>query len=236
MNHDSLLEAAADLSRRLHAGDLDATLSQITAAAVELVPDVAFASITVRHAHDGLETVNATDDSLIALDEKQYALREGPCYDAATDRAQVVAPDLESDERFPHYGPAAVEAGVMAQAAFRLFERNGTQGALNLYSGRRGAFADLDGLAELFRHQAATAIAYAYEISNLQEALETRTTIGKAMGIVMERYQLNDERAFAFLTRLSQHRNVKLRRVAEELVDELGAQVGSPNGRESSPA
>jgi len=231
---DSLLEAAATLSRRLHAGDLDATLSQITEAAVELVPDVAFASISVRYADDGLETVNATDDSLVGLDEKQYALREGPCYDAATDRAQVVAPDLENDDRFPHYGPAAVAAGVRAQAAFRLFERNGTQGALNLYSCRPGAFADLDGLADLFRHQAATAIAYAYEISNLQEALETRTTIGKAMGIVMERYQLNDERAFAFLTRLSQHRNVKLRRVAEELVEELAERAGSSDGAGAS--
>jgi AmiR/NasT family two-component response regulator len=65
------------------------------------------------------------------------------------------------------------------------------------------------------------AIAYAYEVSSLSEALETRSTIGKAMGIVMERYQLSDERAFAFLTRLSQHRNVKLRLVAEELVSEL---------------
>jgi AmiR/NasT family two-component response regulator len=40
---------------------------------------------------------------------------------------------------------------------------------------------------------------------------------------VMARYQLNDERAFAFLTRLSQHRNVKLRHVAQEMVDEVAA-------------
>jgi AmiR/NasT family two-component response regulator len=34
----------------------------------------------------------------------------------------------------------------------------------------------------------------------------------------MERFKLNDERAFAFLKRLSSHRNVKLRVVAQELV------------------
>jgi AmiR/NasT family two-component response regulator len=39
------------------------------------------------------------------------------------------------------------------------------------------------------------------------------------VGIVMERYQLNDQRAFAFLQRLSSHRNVKLRLVAQEIVD-----------------
>jgi GAF domain-containing protein len=221
MTSKSLLETASDLARRLGPGDLDATLGQITEAAVELIPDVVFASITVRYDDGRIETGHATDDSLIALDEKQYVLREGPCYDAATDSAYVAVPDLESDERFPHYGPAAVAAGVRAQAAFRLFERNGTQGALNLYSPNKGAFESLDDVAVLFRSQAGTAIAYAHQISSLNEALETRTTIGKAMGIVMERYQLDDERAFAFLTRLSQNRNIKLRLIAEELVSQL---------------
>jgi GAF domain-containing protein len=229
----SLLETAAELSKRLSPGDLDATLSGITAAAVDLIPEVACASISIRR-DDRIETVDATDDCLIALDAKQYALREGPCYDAASDRDQVVAPDLGEDPRFPHYGPFAAEAGIGAQAAFRLFERGSTLGALNLYSTRKGAFADLDQLAALFRCQAAVAVAYAYDVQNLQEALETRTTIGQAVGIVMERYQLNDERAFAFLTRLSQHRNVKLCQVAEELVAELAAKADSGRKAETS--
>ena len=219
----SLLQLAQDLSDSLRPGDLDATLDRVTAAAVELLPEVAYASITVRHEDGRLETVSPTDESLLVLDEKQYALREGPCYDAASDRAQVASPDLEHDDRYPAYGPMAAEAGVAAQAAFRLFTRHGTEGALNLYSPKLGAFADLADVAALFRSQAGIVIAYAHEITNLREALETRTTIGKAMGIVMERYRLNDERAFAFLTRLSQHRNVKLRQVAEELVNELAA-------------
>ena len=226
MSADSLFDTASQLSRRLTPGDLDSTLGGITAAAVELIPQVTYASISVRH-DDRIETANPTDHSLVALDARQYELQEGPCYAAATDAAvaQVVAPDLANDPRFPQYGPFAVAAGFEAQAAFRLFERNSSLGALNLYSVERGAFADLEVLAALFRCQAAVAIAYAYDITNLQEALETRTTIGKAVGIVMERYQLNDERAFAFLTRLSQNRNVKLRQVAEELVGELAARV-----------
>jgi GAF domain-containing protein len=218
MTESSLLEIANRLAASLGPGDLDETLSRITAAAVELIPHVAYASITVRHQDGRLETVSPTDDALEVLDEKQYALREGPCYDAATDRAQVVSDDLGSDPRYTNYGPLAVAAGIFSQAAFRLFERNGTEGALNLYSTDCGAFTDLDGVAALFRSQAGIAVAYAHEVQNLTEALETRTTIGKAMGIVMERYRLNDERAFAFLTRLSQHRNVKLRLVAEEMV------------------
>ena len=34
----------------------------------------------------------------------------------------------------------------------------------------------------------------------------------------MERHELNDERAFALLKRLSSHANVKLRLVAEQIV------------------
>ena len=67
-------------------------------------------------------------------------------------------------------------------------------------------------------HQAAVAIAYASEITGLTEAVHARTVIGQAVGIVMQRYRLPDDRAFAFLVRLSQARNVKLRRVAQEMV------------------
>jgi GAF domain-containing protein len=220
-DESSLLKIAHSLAEHLAPGDLDVTLRNVTQAAVALIPHVAYASITVRYADGRLDTVSPTDASLTALDETQYTLREGPCYDAATDAARVLVPDLEDDPRYPSYGPVAVKAGIRAQAAFRLFDRNGTEGALNLYSLERGAFRDLDDVAALFQSQAGIAIGYAAEIENLEEALRTRTTIGKAMGIVMARYQLNDERAFAFLTRLSQHRNVKLRHVAQEMVDEV---------------
>jgi AmiR/NasT family two-component response regulator len=47
---------------------------------------------------------------------------------------------------------------------------------------------------------------------------QVHALIGKAVGIVMERYDLSDERAFAFLKRLSSHSNVKLRLVAEQVI------------------
>jgi hypothetical protein len=224
-----LLDAAQQLAKLLEPGDLDATLEKITLAAVELIPEVDYASITLRHADGQLETVQATDDCLRELDQRQYELREGPCYDAATDSVHVVSPDLAEDSRFPAYGPAAVEAGIKSQAAFRLYERNGGQAALNLYSRSTGSFTNLESVAVLFQSQAAIAIAYAHEVTTLREALATRTTIGQAVGIVMERFSLNEERAFAFLTRLSQNRNIKLRLIAEEMVTEVSgnAQVAS---------
>lgn len=220
-DHERILDAVRRLSESLKPGDLDATLQQITDAAVAVLPDVEHASITVWYDDGRLETSVPTDPMLLEVDRQQYELQEGPCYEAATETVHVISPNLAADERFPRYAPAALAQGIKAQAGLRLFETPKSQGALNLYSTRVGAFEDIETVAALFAHQAATAIAYAHEITNLQEALRTRKTIGQALGVLMERYQLTDERAFAFLTRVSQARNVKLRLVAEEMVAEL---------------
>jgi GAF domain-containing protein len=218
MSKDQLLEAARRLSQILTPGDLDHTLSQITTAAVQVLPDVAYASITVLHADGRLETGAPTDELLLPVDEAQHELRQGPCYQAAADSAHVIAPDLAADQRFPRYAAIAVAAGIRAQAGLPLFDAPTSTGALNLYSLHVGAFEDLGSLGQLFAHHSATALGYAQEVENLQEAVRTRGTIGKALGIVMERYKLTDQRAFAFLARLSQHGNLKLRLVAEKIV------------------
>jgi GAF domain-containing protein len=218
MTDERMTETARRLAQALEPGDLDETLQRITAAAVEVLPDADYASITVLHADGRLETVAATDDLLCAVDAAQSELREGPCYEAAVDAVHVVLPDLAAEPRFPQYATIATSAGIRAQAGIRLFDAPKSRGALNLYSTSVGAFADLESLAALFSHEAAVAISYANEISDLNEALRTRTMIGQAIGIVMERFELTDERAFAFLSRLSQDRNVKLRLVALEII------------------
>lgn len=215
---ESLLDAANRLARALAPADLDATLSAITGTAVEVLPQVDYASITIRQADDTLMSRAETTPVIVELDAQQYALREGPCYHAATSEPVVVSWNLALDDRFPNYGPLAAEQGILSQAGLRLFTGKTRQGALNLYSTKPAAFEEFDQLGALFATQAAMAVAYATELGNLREAMATRTTIGQAVGIVMERYTLSDDRAFAFLTRLSQHRNVKLRLIAEEIV------------------
>lgn len=220
MNDESLLRVARELAARLAPADLDATLSQVTDAAVRLLPNVQFSSITVLDS-DGLTTVAPTDERLVRVDAAQSELQEGPCYLAAREDTHVLSSDLRSDERFPRYGPVAVEEGIRSQAGIPLFDSARSRGALNIYSTRVGAFDDAATMSALFAHQAGQAIAYAHEVATLQEAVQTRTVIGEAIGIVMERFSLNDERAFAFLKRLSSHRNVKLRTIAQDFVDEV---------------
>ena len=217
---EKILQASRRLAAALAPGDLDQTLARITAAAVEVLPEVAYASITVKHSDGRLETFAPTDDLILGLDAAQYELREGPCYEAAVDTAHVISTDLAADPRFPAYAPLALATGIGAQAGIRLFDAPDGSGALNLYSLTSGAFQDLDSLTELFTHQSAVALAYARQITQLQEAVQTRQLIGQAVGVTMERYDLDEARAFGFLARLSQDNNVKLRVVAERLLEE----------------
>lgn len=218
MTDDRIVEASRRLAAALRPGDLDQTLANITAAAVEVLPDVQSSSLTVRHADGRLETVAPTNDVLREVDAAQYELQEGPCYEAAVDTVHVVAPHLAADGRFPRYAPVALGAGIRAQAGIRLFDAPHSNGALNLYSDKVGAFEDLGVLSELFAHQSAVALEFARKIDQLEEAVTTRQLIGQAVGVVMERFQVDDARAFGFLTRLSNQENLKLRLVAERLL------------------
>ena len=213
-----LQAAARQLADILQPGDLDQTLRAITAAAVAVLPEVDQASITVRHADGRLQTCAPTDELLRVVDAAQYEMQEGPCYATVTDVVHVTAPDLANDDRFPRYRTVATQAGFAAQAAIRLFESGEVLGALNLYSTRTGAFADLGFLGALFAHQSAVALRYAREAETLRDAIDTRQLVGEAVGMAMERYEFTDERAFAFLTRLSQHTGAPLRDVAEAFV------------------
>ena len=222
MTDARLLDASRRLAAALQPGDLDTTLRNITAAAVEVLPGVTASSITVRHADGRLETSAPTADVLLDVDAAQYQLQEGPCYEAAVDTVHITSPNLAADERFPRYAPVALRAGFRAQAGIRLFDTKTSSGALNLYSDTVGAFDDLGTLSQLFAHQSAVALDYARQVDQLQEAVAARQLIGQAVGMVMERYDIDEARAFGFLARLSSHENLKLRLVAERLVRNTG--------------
>ena len=72
----------------------------------------------------------------------------------------------------------------------------------------------------VFSRQAARALATAEESEGLTRALDTRKLIGQAQGILMERLDLTEDRAMAYLMRISQDRNIKLREVARRIVED----------------
>lgn len=197
---------------------LDETLNRITSRACDSIPGVDFASISIRHDGGRLETVAPTDDITVRADALQYDYHEGPCFEAATDEKLVSTADVEADSRWPRYGPAAGALGLRGQLALELYDNAQSRGALNLYSRDVGVFADQHDLAELFAIHAAIAMGHVRTVDGLQVALATRKVIGQAIGITMQRYRIDEDRAFDFLIRVSQTGNIKLRDVALEVV------------------
>jgi GAF domain-containing protein len=210
----------ADMARAMQdPGDVALTLQALTACATDTVEGADYASISVRHGDGRLETLAPTDPVIRQVDELQFQLSEGPCYDAVEVDSVSLSADLAHDDNWPAYGPQVAALGIRSQLGIRLATDGGWRVALNLYAKRPRAFdRDTMEVAELFADQAAVAMGFVRTVQTLNKALATRQTIGQAVGILMERYTMDAERAFAFLVRASQTSNMKLRDVADEIV------------------
>jgi GAF domain-containing protein len=225
--------AMSEAARSIEASrTLDETLDSIVRAAQDTVPGFSHAGISVLHRDGAIETLAGTDELVWELDSVQYSLMEGPCVDAMQTEPIVVVNHARHAQRWPRYMPAAVEAGLRSQLAVRLYLKDDTLGGLNLYS-TDGDTVDPEApeIASLFAAHAAIALGHAREEHHLQEALGTRKTIGQAIGIVMQQHEIDEDRAFHFLLRVSSTSNIKLRTIAQELVDEANRKFG----RHSSP-
>ena len=210
-------KAIEELANSLAKMDND-NLETLTSVACDAVAGADYASISIVHDDGRMETLAPTDPLITEVDRIQAELREGPCYDAATEDEMFITEDLAHDARWPNYGPRAAARGIGAQMGIDLHHPGSASAALNLYSRRTHVFADAIDTAELFASHTALALGYATARDHFQSALSSRKTIGQAIGIVMERYSINEDRAFQFLIRASRTSNVKVREVAAEIV------------------
>ena len=222
----SLAASIAVAARSIQSShSLDETLQAIADAARASVPGIDHAGISTITRAGEISTRAATDRLVNDLDDLQYRIMEGPCLDALREYRVVEAPNIRHDQRWPNYVVEAVPCGLRAQLAIRLFlDKAGTLGGLNLYSTEADELdPDATNIADLFAAHASIALGHAQETAQLNEALHSRKVIGQALGILMERYEMHEDRAFAFLTRASSHGNIKLRDVAQELVDQVNS-------------
>jgi AmiR/NasT family two-component response regulator len=81
-------------------------------------------------------------------------------------------------------------------------------------------------LAEAFAHHASLAFRVVTERHNSNRAVAARHRVGLAQGILMTRRQLTADQAFALLKRHSQNTHVKLRTIAQTVI-----QTGDLPGR-----
>ena len=183
-------------------------------------------------------TAAHTDAVVERADALQYELDEGPCLAAWQDNVVVRVDDLSTDGRWPRWAPAAVAMGLKSSLSAPLRVRKEAIGAIKVYSDEAAAYDDADEpVLQMLSDQAAIVLANvqgyveAQEVSEqLKEALLSRDTIGQAKGILMEREKIDDEAAFAMLRQASQARNIKLRDIAQAIVETTRGQATDPNG------
>lgn len=234
----SLTSAAAyfaSIAEQLHSEPSEeVTLERICAQTLDVIPNASHCGITLRRRRGRLETVVASDPIVAQCDALQYELGEGPCLDAATDQAAFVVRDIASDSRWPLWGPKAAALGMHSMLAVHLTapqsdDEDAPLGAINIYDGRIGTFNrdDLD-RALIYATHAASALAAAQAISGLETAVHSRHLIGVAQGILMQRYGMSLDRSFEALRRYSSESNIKLRLIAEMVVQNRGLPTGPP--------
>lgn len=216
-----IAQALAEAAREINTSqDLDTTLENIVKAAARSLPGIDHVGVSIAYRNGKVETKAGTSQLVWELDALQYALEEGPCSHAIDNGPVTIANDLRHDQRWPNYVPRAVEMGVRAQVGLRLYVEDETLGGLNLYATQTDTIdPDVVHTAELFAAHAAVALGRARRESQLSEAMQTRKAIGQAIGLVMERYQIDEERAFQFLVRVSTTSNIKMRDIAREIID-----------------
>jgi GAF domain-containing protein len=221
----SIAAAMAEAAREINAPrDVQATLDAIVKVAAAQLPDMEHVSVSIAHRDGSIETRAASDDLVLELDEIQYALREGPCVTSMNGGDVTVVEHLRHDQRWPRFTPQAARRGVLAQLAVRLYVDEHARGALNMYSTRGETIGeDTRQMAQLFATHAALALGRSRREEQLGTALRTRKLVGQAIGLVMGRHSLNEDRAFAYLVRVSSTSNTKLHDIAAHMVAEANA-------------
>ena len=196
----------------------EAAISDMADLAAELIP-CDHASLTLIATDGTVETPAGSDETVLIVDQIQYELAQGPCLSAAETGGHFLVCETVTDPRWPDWGARMGEMGLHSVLAVHLFTGRDKLGALNLYATRSDHFRPEDvQTAEVVAAHASVVLARARTERNLWAAVDARHVIGVAQGILMERYGLSQDRAFAVLKRHSQFTNRKLRALAVELV------------------
>lgn len=135
----------------------------------------------------------------------------------------VVVEDLCTDPRFPGYSRELLRRSPIRSVLALPFQMHDRRvGVLSCYSATPGTFdaAAVERGRVLAVHAPVAVEAARAELraDNLEVALATARAIGSAIGIVMERYQLDSEDAWELLRTLSQNSNRPLAVLASQLV------------------
>jgi GAF domain-containing protein len=207
-------------------------LRDVAEFATQAIPGTDGASVALIDPQQGISSVQtwaATAVLIQEIDAFQYGeLKEGPCITCMQSGRPTVSGSLGSDSRWPHFGGRVARMRMHSALALPLIVGDQVIGSINAYAKGRDAFGDhAVQLGSQFARPAAVSVYNAHLLTDahertlrLQRALDSRSVIDQAIGIIRSRSGASADEAFERLTHISQTENVKLNVVAKRLVDE----------------
>ena len=179
-------------------------------------------------------TVAGSSPRALLLDKIEQSIGDGPCIEALRIKAPVLLSNMETDPRWPAYRDALAAEGCLGTLGVPLELGEESAAALNFFAFSSGVFTDsVIQEAQDFADIAGGAVRLAVRLGTAQSlaedltaAMESRTSIDLACGVIMGQNRCSQAEAMAILTKVSSNRNQKLRLVAEEMLSNLtGAEI-----------
>ncbi len=208
---------------------LGETLHRVAQITTDAMPAADMAGIAMLGGDGTPTTAVFTDERSPQIDASQYESGNGPCLDAWRTHQAVRIDDMTAmDDTYPEFAERALDHGIRSTLSLPMVAGTEGLGALNLYSREAHGFSDDDETVGLDLAAAgaivlanASAYAAASELSTqLTEAMKTRAVIEQAKGMLMAQSRdMTADDAFEVLRKASQRENVKLRQIAQRIVD-----------------
>ncbi len=216
-------DAFARLAIELHdAPGVEETIDAVVQFALQAL-NCTYAGVALYTRGSQAEIAAVTDPVVSDVYSLQINSQKGPLVTSLRDRTTILIRDTLTDDRWPEWAAKVAALGVRSVLDVSLATGNeprSTVGVLGLYSNIPDAFGEDDeAIAHILARHAAVAVASARHEETMAQAVDARKLVGQAMGILMERFDLDGDRAFEVLKRYSQDNNLKLRDVAKHLVD-----------------
>ncbi|THJ68661.1 GAF and ANTAR domain-containing protein [Arthrobacter echini] len=175
-------------------------------------------------------TVASNGELAQKMDEVQYEFDDGPCLRAAREGTIHYVCDFRQEERFPEYSRAIAGHGIISALGVPIPLEGGARAALNFYSPLADAFSeDAIAAARRFAEEVSVSLRLAMRIARLTDssadlraAMESRTTIDLAVGVIMGQNRCSQDEAMSILKAASSARNLKVRDIAASVLESLG--------------
>lgn len=197
----------------------------LTADGGEAALDCAVTLFRRRRAMTGM----GNTDRARELNNIQQQLGQGPCLTALEEERTIVVPEALTDPRWPEFGQELAQRGIRSVLAIPLVLDEGAAASINFFSEDQDFFSeDLVANAQKYALHVQSALRLAVRLGvkqqraeDLQDAMQARTTIDLAVGVIMGQQRCSQEAAFEVLSRAASARNQKVRSVAQEMLENL---------------